>query len=384
MKKIGILGATGSIGLNTLDVIKNRPKDFRVIGLSAYNNVEAIAAQIVLFKPKIISLKDLEVIKRLEKLVDLSGIEVYTQDKGLLEIAVNDDIDLLVVATTGTASLKPVLEALKKGKTVALANKEPLVMAGEIIMRVEKESNGKIIPIDSEHNAIFQCLKNAETRDLKKIYLTGSGGPFRQLAKQELENVTVEMALKHPKWKMGKKISIDSATLMNKGLEFIEACWLFGLEPEQIDILVHPEAVIHSMVEFCDSAILAHMGITDMRLPIQYALDYPERKTNNFGSIDFLKIRQLTFYEPDTDKFPCLELAKYAACERGGKGCVLNAANEVAVSAFLQGAIQFTDIAEIVGKVLEKHTSVAHPALQEILVMDRWAREEADLFCYQQ
>ncbi len=383
MKNIAILGSTGSIGTNTLRVVQSRPGDFRVIALSAYRNMHLLARQIKLFRPKLISVKDEECIKELRELVDLSGIRVYTQDKGLLLIAKHKQVQTLVIATAGTVSLLPTLLAIECGKTIALANKEPLVMAGEILMQVVKKNKGRIIPVDSEHSAIFQCLHKEEKDSLRRIYLTGTGGPFRDFSKSDLEKVNLKMALKHPKWKMGKKITIDSATLMNKGLELIEARWLFDVPPEKIEIVIHPQAIIHSMVEFCDRSILAQLGVTDMRLPIQYALDYPRRCANKLKALDFFSLKSLSFFKPDLNKFTCLRIAKEAAKLEGSAGCVMNAANEIAVEAFLNEKIKFLKIPDVISKILKKHKFVKHPTLDDVFNLDEWARREAGLLCYQ-
>ncbi len=384
MKKIAILGSTGSIGTSTLRVIKERPRDFRIVGLSAYRNVRLLAEQIKVFKPKLVSVKDEQVIKQLEQLVDLSGVKVYTQEEGMVKIAACSDVELIVVATVGIISLLPVLEAIERGKIIALANKEPLVMAGEIVMDRLKKSKSRLIPVDSEHSAVFQCLRKENPLAVKRIILTASGGPFYDLPRERFKNITLKMALRHPKWKMGKKITIDSATMMNKGLELIEAGWLFDIPAEKIEIVIHPEAVIHSMVEFCDRSIIAQLGITDMRLPIQYALDYPERRNNNLDFVDFFKVKSLTFVKPDVNKFPCFLIARKAAEAAGSNGCVMNAANEVAVEAFLCAKIGFMEIANIISRVLKKHTMVCHPTLDEIFAFDAWARREARLLCYPQ
>lgn len=383
MKNIAILGSTGSIGTNTLRIIKNRPADFRVIGLSAYRNVRLLAKQIKLFRPKIVSVKDEYSIRQLRKLVDISGIRVYTQDKGLIKIATEKQVQTLIVATSGTISLIPTLLAIEQGKRIALANKEPLVIAGKIIMDVLSRNKGEIIPIDSEHSAIFQCLQQERKTALKRIYLTGSGGPLRNTTKRQLKRVSLDEALKHPKWRMGKKITIDSATMMNKGLELIEACWLFSVSVDKVEILIHPEAVIHSMVEFCDRSIIAQLGITDMRLPIQYALDYPQRKANNLKSVDFPRLKSLSFFKPDMNKFPCLRIAKKVAKMGGSSPAVMNAANEVAVGAFLADRIKFVDIPDIINSVLKKHKSVYRLSLDDVFRFDEWARGEAELLCCQ-
>ncbi|MFH1062561.1 MAG: 1-deoxy-D-xylulose-5-phosphate reductoisomerase [Candidatus Omnitrophota bacterium] len=383
MKNIAILGSTGSIGTNALKIVQSRPKDFNVIGISGYSNVRLLARQIKEFSPEIVSVKDEAVISKLEKLVRLKGIKVYPQQIGLDKIATNAKVKTLLVATSGIVSLKPTLEAIERGKTIALANKEPLVMAGQIVMERIKKTKGSIIPVDSEHSAIFQCLKQEAITKLRRIYLTGSGGPFRKFKKNQLAEVSLSMALNHPKWKMGKKITIDSATLMNKGLELIEACWLFDVAPEKIEVIIHPEAVIHSMVEFCDRSIIAQLGITDMRLPIQYAFDYPQRIANNLPSIDFLKTKALTFFKPDIDNFPCLAIAKQVAVKGGSSGAVMNAANEIAVQAFLSEKIKFIEISKVVASVLKKHNFIKQPVLDEIFKLDVWARREAELLCYQ-
>ncbi len=383
MKNIAILGSTGSIGTNTLRVIHSRPRDFRVIALSSYSNMHLLARQIKLFQPKIISVSDEHCIKKLRQLVNLSGIKVYTQDKGLEFIAKHKQVQTLVVATAGIVSLLPTILAIEHGKTIALANKEPLVMAGDILMKIVRKNKGRIIPVDSEHSAIFQCLHNEQKESFRRIYLTGTGGPFHNYAKKDLKKVNLKMALNHPKWKMGKKITIDSATLMNKGLELIEARWLFDVRPEMIEIVIHPEALIHSMVEFCDRSILAQLGVTDMRLPIQYALDYPLRCANKLKSPDFFGLKSVTFFKPDLNKFPCLAIAKKAAILGGSAGCVMNAANEIAVEAFLKEEISFLEIPDVISRVLEKHKFVKHPNLDKIFSLDKWARREAGLLCYQ-
>ncbi|MBU4305417.1 MAG: 1-deoxy-D-xylulose-5-phosphate reductoisomerase [Candidatus Omnitrophica bacterium] len=382
MKKIAILGSTGSIGTNALRIVREKPEEYRVIGLSAYRNVQLLARQIKLFKPKLISVKDVQGIKQLKVLVNLKGIKVFVQADGLGEIATHKEVERLVVATAGTISLVPVLEAIKAGKIIALANKEPLVMAGEIVMDAVRRKKGMIIPVDSEHSAIFQCLRKEDIRSLKRIYLTGTGGPFRNATRKYIRQAGPETALCHPKWKMGKKITIDSATLMNKGLELIEARWLFSVPEEKIEVLIHPEAVIHSMVEFNDRSVIAQMGIADMRLPIQYALDYPERKTNNLNELDFVKLKKLHFFKPDVKRFPCLAIAQKVARAGGSCGCVMNAANEIAVEAFLAKKIGFMDIPRVINSVLDKHIYAPHPNLEEILALDEWARKEAWALCY--
>ncbi len=383
MKGITVLGSTGSIGKNTLSVVEARPGDFRVRGLSCHSNVRALAAQIKKFKPAMVSVKDEKTAKALGRLVSLKGIKVYTGIPGMERLAEDPRSDTLVVATSGIAGLLPTLKAASRGKTIALANKETLVLAGPLVMAAVKKSKARILPVDSEHSAIFQCLRKEASKDLKRIYITGSGGPFRGYSLRKMREVTPEQALNHPKWKMGRKISVDSATMMNKGLEVIEACWLFNLPPEKIRILIHPEAVVHSMVEFNDGAVLAQMGVPDMRMPIQYALDYPRRKKSPARELDFTDLRQLTFQEPDSLRFPCLKTAFQVARIGGSSGCVMNAANEAAVYAFLDGKIPFLEIPRIISKVLGKHTVLKNPGLKELLDLDSWARKEADSLCPQ-
>ncbi|MBU0634257.1 MAG: 1-deoxy-D-xylulose-5-phosphate reductoisomerase [Candidatus Omnitrophica bacterium] len=384
MKKISVLGSTGSIGTNTLDVVRKNPAEFEVIGLSAYRNVKLFARQIKAFRPRIISVKDESIVRQLEQLVNLSGIKVCTGEEGLIRVATHPAVQTVVVATSGVISLRPTILAVEKGKNIALANKEPLVMAGQILMERVRKNKVRIIPVDSEHSAVFQCLQKEKTKNLKRIYLTASGGPFHNFSKEKLKNVTPDMALRHPKWKMGRKISVDSATLMNKGLEIIEARWLFDVAPDKIEVLIHPEAIIHSMVEFLDGSILAQLGIADMRLPIQYALYYPQRKDYSFGLVDFFKIQKLTFKKPDLNRFPCLKIAKKAASGADTNACVMNAANEVAVTAFLDSNLGFTKIAGVIANVLKKHKPVRNPGIDEIFTVDAWARKEAGLLCSQQ
>ncbi|MBU1087823.1 MAG: 1-deoxy-D-xylulose-5-phosphate reductoisomerase [Candidatus Omnitrophica bacterium] len=383
MKNIAILGSTGSIGTNALKIVRSRPRDFKIIGISGYSNIPLLAQQIKEFNPEIVSVKDDAVISQLEKKVSLKGIKIYAQNIGLDKIVTNKKVSIVLVATSGTVSLNPTLEAIERGKIIALANKEPLVMAGQIVMERIKKNKGTLIPVDSEHSAIFQCLKQEDIKQLRRIYLTGSGGPFKDFKKSQLAKVTLEMALKHPKWKMGKKITIDSATLMNKGLELIEARWLFDIAPEKIEVIIHPEAVIHSMVEFLDRSVIAQLGITDMRLPIQYAFDYPRRLANKLQSIDFIKTKALTFFKPNSDSFPCLAIARQAALKGGSSGAVMNAANEIAVEAFLLKKIKFIEIPKIVSAILKKHSFIKRPVLDEIFQLDIWARREAELLCYQ-
>lgn len=378
VKQIIVLGSTGCIGENTLDVVSRNKDKFKVIGLSAHSNTDLLARQIDKFSPEFVVIGDSKKAKILKGKTK-SGIKILAGQDGLSEL-LKKNSDLIVMAISGSGALLPLLEALENTKAVALANKEALVMAGPIIIKKAAEKKVKIIPVDSEQSAIFQCLKNEDKAALKKIYLTASGGPLKDVPEKDFFKVTPNKALDHPRWKMGKKISIDSATLMNKGLELIEAMYLFGLKSQEIEILIHPEAIIHSMVEFIDGVVLAQLAVTDMRIPIQFALTYPERITSGSKSLDLTRIKKLTFAKPDFKKFPCLRLAKEVSLAKGSASCVLNAANEEAVGAFLDGRISFIEIAKIIEKVLSKHSAVSCPDLEEILDIDTWARNEVK--CY--
>lgn len=374
MKKVAILGSTGSIGENTLDVISRFPEEFSVSGLSAFNNIDLLERQAKRFKPGVVAINK-EKVSNLNSRLN-SGIKITNLEQGIKSIVSSKETDIVMMAISGSAALLPLWEAVKAGKTIALANKEAIVMAGSIIMKKARETGAKIIPVDSEQSAIFQCLNGRDTKALKKVYLTASGGPLKTLAKDKFSKLKVKDVLKHPRWKMGKKITVDCATLMNKGLEVIEAMWLFDLKPEAIEVLIHKEAIVHSMVEFVDGSILAQLGATDMRLPIQYALSYPERFLSNVAEIDFVKLKQLTFEKPNFKKFPCLSLAYKAAREAESLPCVLNAANEICVSAFLEEKINFTKIPLIIEKVLLSHKKITEPCLEDIICADKWARQE--------
>lgn len=375
-RRISILGSTGSIGTQTLDVV-SQTKGISVEGLTANTNIDLLEQQIIRFQPPKVAVMDPKKAKELQERLNAKNIKtsVLSGIEGLSQIATLDEIDLVVTSVVGMIGLIPTLEAIDKGKNIALANKETLVVAGEIIMEKAREKGVMIYPVDSEHSAIFQCLRGNENEPIEQIILTASGGPFRTKSKKELEDVTVADALKHPNWDMGNKISIDSATMMNKGLEIIEAKWLFDLDIEQIKVLVHPQSVIHSMVEFADTSIMAQMGHPDMRGPIQYALNYPHRKPSNITRLDFNKYQTLTFEEADTVKFPCLELAIKAIKTGGTMPCVLNAANEIAVRAFLDEKISFVEIAKLIHDTMENHICINKPTLQQILASDQWARE---------
>lgn len=378
MKKISILGSTGSIGTQTLDVIERFPEDFQVVALAAGRNINLLEEQVRKFRPKIVTVMEEEQAKELSwRIRDLEG-EVLSGLEGLKQAAIYPEIEMVVVSVVGSIGVLPTLFAIEAGKTIGLANKETLVAAGEIVMRRAKEKGVAIIPIDSEHSAIFQSLQAGKRKELKKVILTASGGPFRNFTIDQLEGVTPEQALKHPNWSMGGKITIDSATLMNKGFEVIEAKWLFDLELDQIEVVVHPQSVIHSLVEFQDTSVIAQLGLPDMEVPIQYALTYPNRFANNLPSLDLIKIREMTFETPDLEKFSCLKYA-YDALKIGGTmPTVLNAANEIAVYAFLKKQIGFLTIPRILENIMSMHKEIICPNIEQILEIDQWARLEAD------
>ncbi len=376
-QRIVVLGSTGSIGTQTLEVASHLGRSFDVVGLSAYLSSEMgrLCGQVREFKPRAVAVRDE---KQARLIRGQTGLKrVWAGEEGLVRLAGMELCDIVVNGISGAAGLAPTLAAIKAGKRLALANKESLVVAGEVVMPLVKKHRAELIPVDSEHSAIFQCLKGEPTRSVKRLILTASGGPFRKVGLRRLKHITPAHALRHPTWTMGKKITIDSATLMNKGLEIIEAHWLFGLEGDKIDVLIHPQSIIHSMVEFVDGAILAQASLPDMRLPIQYALTCPERLTSPLATCDFAKLKQLTFHPPNLVKFPCLRLA-YEALKAGGTmPAVLNAANEVAAHAFLDERIGFHEIPKVIARAMRKHRVVAHPGLEDILEADRWARAAA-------
>jgi len=368
IKQLAVLGSTGSIGQQTLEVVRALPHRFHIVGLAGGKNVDLLAKQINEFKPGLVYFQDRQALARLTD----AEYEFLT----LEDIARHPQVDTVIIATSGRAGLSPTLAAVQAGKSVALANKEPLVMAGEIITNEAKLNEARILPIDSEHSAIWQCL-NGETQPATQLTLTASGGPFLHYSPAELSRVTVEQALSHPSWQMGKKVTIDSATLMNKGLEVIEAHWLFDMPLDNIRVLIHPQSIIHSMVEFVDGSIKAQLSYPDMRLPIQYALSYPERLPNpQLPRLDWSNIKDLTFEPPDLDTFPCLKLAVEAGRKGGTCPAVLCGADEVAVELFLSQRIKFIDIANLVEKALEQHQSIPYPTLDEIMAADTWAREK--------
>ena len=377
MKRIILLGSTGSIGLNTLQVVREYPDQFSIVGLVANSNIDSLLNQIKEFRPESVCCVDSNAALRFEKEVP-KGVRVYTGSSGVREVAQWKTGEVVLAASSGSSSLIPVMDAIRCGKDIALANKEILVMAGRIIMREAHERKVRLLPIDSEHNAIFQCLQGSRPDQVKRLLLTGSGGPLKDLPASEFKGISKEVVIRHPKWSMGKKISVDSATMMNKGLEMIEAQWLFGVASDQIKVLVHPEAVVHSMVEYIDGSIIAQLGPTDMKSPILHVLSFPDRYRSVSPGVDLTRLGPLHFMEPELQKFPCLGIAQDIARKSDSTlPCVLNAADEVAVDAFLRDEIDFTEIPIIIQKVIEAHHAINAPSLEQILDTDRWTRDEA-------
>jgi 1-deoxy-D-xylulose-5-phosphate reductoisomerase len=377
-KRLAILGSTGSIGVNTLDIVQQHPERFAVVGLAAGSNIELLEQQMRRFHPLYVSVFDLQRAKELRERTSDLPTEVFEGSTGACTIASFPEVDLVLSAIVGGAGLAPTLAAIRAGKNVAIANKEPLVMAGELVMR-EAQDRACILPVDSEHNAIFQALAGHNRGDIRRLILTASGGPFRTLAWEKFGAITVREALQHPNWRMGRKITVDSATLMNKGLEVIEARWLFGVSADHVDVVVHPQSIVHSLVEFVDGSVIAQLGIPDMRIPISYALNYPERLPNTLPSLDLIRIGTLTFESPDLKRFPCLRLGFEAVRASGTLPAVLNAANETSVEAFLNERIQFVDIPAVIEETLQRHAarSLVDGDIEVILDADRWAREMA-------
>lgn len=375
-RRVVVLGATGSIGESALKVAHDIPARMEIVGLAANRNARKLAEQANKVRPKAVCLVDESKLEELRDALDYQP-EIFCGPRGLVEIACLAEADMVLVAVVGTGGLQPALAAIEAGKDLAVASKEILVMAGEIVMREAAKKGVKVLPVDSEHNAIFQCLDGQRGSDVRRLILTASGGPFRQTAADQFDAITVEQALKHPTWNMGPKITIDSATLFNKGLEMIEAHWLFGVEMKRVEVVIHPQSIVHSMVEFSDGSVLAQLSHSDMCFPIQYAVTWPDRVPNSLPPLDFGKVRQLEFATPRYDDFPALNLARRAGDEGGTLPAVLNAANEIAVSAFLERKISFARIWQTVGTTMDRHTNVAHPDLDAILRADRWAREEA-------
>jgi 1-deoxy-D-xylulose-5-phosphate reductoisomerase len=380
MKRLSILGSTGSIGVNTLHIVSQFPERFEVVSLSAGLNIGLFKQQILQFRPKIVSVLNKELSESLRRGLPNVPVEIVHGVEGLIQVATHPEVDQVVSAIVGAVGLIPTLSAIKTGKNIALANKEPLVMAGKIVMEEAKRNHVQILPVDSEHSAIFQALLGHRKEDVHRLILTASGGPFLKLPFSRLHEVTVKEALNHPHWEMGKKITIDSASLMNKGLEVIEAHWLFNTPTEKIVVFIHPQSVVHSMVEFIDGSIVAQMGIPDMKIPISYALSFPERLNLSLTPLDLSKSDALTFSPPDPQRFPCLKLA-YQSIQIGETmPAILNAANEVAVSAFLEGSLKFTEIPLLLQRVMEEHEVKPAHTVEDILRADHWARERSKAF----
>ncbi len=382
MKSIAILGSTGSIGCNTLKTVEHL-KDFRVVALAAGSNTDVLADQIAKFQPALVAVKDEACAESLLRKLANNKLQVtklpkiLTGEEGLIAVATHEEAATIVSATVGAVGFVPTLRALEAGKRVALANKETLVMAGELMTKAARQSGAEILPVDSEHNALHQCLRGESVKEVKRLILTASGGPFRTKSKTQIENATRAEALNHPNWKMGDKITIDSATLMNKGLEVIEARWLFDFGADVISVVVHPQSVVHSMIEMVDGSVIAQLGVTDMKHAIQYALTFPTRQTGCLEPLDFTKFSQLTFEEPDLEKFPCLALAYKALRIGGTMPAALNAANEIAVQAFLDNKIRLSDIPRIIEAVMNEHTAQPASSLEIVLETDAFARARA-------
>ena len=377
MKKISILGSTGSIGRQTLDVISEHPEKFSVVGLSAGKNIELLKEQITKYRPLAVSVEDEESASSLASEMESSDTQLLFGQEGAETIAKMDEADIVVSAMVGASGLRPTLAAARSGKDIALANKESLVIAGEVLTSEVQKNSARLLPIDSEHSAIFQALQCGKRSHVKRLILTASGGPFLNTPRDKLDDVSVEVALNHPTWKMGKKITIDSATLMNKGFEVIEAKWLFGFDPEQISVWIHPQSIVHSMVEYIDGSVISQMGKPDMRIPIAFAISYPERISMNYVPVVPESFGELSFQDVDYSQFPALSLAFDALREGGTMPSVLNGANEVAVSAFLSGHMKFTGIVSTVKKVMELHKTEPANTLDAVLQSDLWARETA-------
>lgn len=376
-KNIAILGSTGSIGTQALDVIRQHSDKFQVKILTARSNADTLIQQALLFLPVMVVITDKNQVEKVKSALSNTKIKVYNDENALAEVVQSDEIDIVLTALVGYAGLLPTLKALEAKKTIALANKETLVVAGELVMNLAKQNQCAILPVDSEHSAIFQCLVGENYQNIEKIILTASGGPFRGKKREDLLHITKAQALKHPNWSMGAKITIDSASLMNKGLEVIEAKWLFELENEQIDVIVHPQSIIHSLVQFKDSSIKAQLGLPDMKLPIQYALGFPDRLKNDFERFNFLNYPQLTFESPDIQTFRNLFLAFEALKTGGNMPCILNAANEIAVEKFLNDTISFLQMSDLIENCMQKMTFIAKPTYQDYVDTDKATREMA-------
>lgn len=375
-RTIALLGSTGSIGTMTLDVVSAHPDQFRVAGLAAGRNTELLLEQIERYRPRLVSVATEEGARLVRERFG-SQVEVVIGPQGLVDVATMPEVDIVLTAVVGAAGLLPTLKALEAGKDIALANKETLVAAGHLVTALAKEKGCKVLPVDSEHSAIFQCLHTERPVDVEKIIVTASGGSFRDKTREEMAVATVKGALNHPNWSMGAKITVDSATLMNKGLEVIEAHWLFDMPYDRIEVVVHPESIIHSLVEFVDGSVLAQLGEPDMRMPIQYALTYPTRLPGPYKRLNLVEAAQLNFRAPDLVRFPCLGYCFDAGRAGGSMPTVLNAANEIANGLFLQEQIGFLDIERVIATVMDRHSVLSHPSLDEVLEADAWARQEA-------
>ena len=381
MHRIALLGSTGSIGDSTQDVIRRLGDGYQLVAVAAGRNWEKVARQVEEFRPKMVAIADEDAASCLASELNGSDVQVLAGTKGICEIAGHPDVDLVVLGISGAAALPAAVAAIKSGKRLCLANKEALVIAGQIMTTLAREFDAQIIPVDSEHSALFQSLKAGRKGEVKKLLLTASGGPFRCTPKEELAKVTPDQALKHPTWNMGNKITIDSATMMNKSLEIIEARWLFDVSPDQIEVVIHPQSIVHSMVEFCDGSVIAQLGLPDMRVPIQLAITYPDRMESPVAAPDWSEIGTLTFDQPDHERFPSLQMGYRAAREGGTLGAVMNAANEIAVEQFFNRRISFTQIFDLVADVMQSHDVVDDPELEDVFAADRWSRKKAGEWC---
>jgi len=378
-RRLAILGSTGSIGTQALDVVRRHPEQFEIYALTANRQVDLLISQAREFLPEIVVIADEAYYETLKESLKDLPIKVWTGDESISQVVESTPIDIVLTAMVGYSGLLPTINAIKSGKTIALANKETLVVAGELITKLAIENKTPILPVDSEHSAIFQCLVG-EHSPVEKIILTASGGPFKNFEKEQLKMVTKHQALKHPNWNMGAKVTVDSASLMNKGFEMIEAKWLFGLDPSQIQVVIHPQSIIHSMVQFEDSSIIAQLGMPDMRVPIQYALSYPKRLKANFERVDFFRIGTMTFEEPDIKKFRNLDFAFQSIHKGGNMPCVLNAANEIVVSAFLNDRIGFLEMSNVIEETMEKATFIQNPSYDDYVESNKEAREIAESY----
>ncbi len=381
MHRIALLGSTGSIGDSTQDVIRRLGDGYQLVAVAAGRNWEKVARQVEEFRPKMVAIADEDAASCLASELNGSDVQVLAGTKGICEIAGHPDVDLVVLGISGAAALPAAVAAIKSGKRLCLANKEALVIAGQIMTTLAREFDAQIIPVDSEHSALFQSLKAGRKGEVKKLLLTASGGPFRCTPKEELAKVPPDQALKHPTWNMGNKITIDSATMMNKSLEIIEARWLFDVSPDQIEVVIHPQSIVHSMVEFCDGSVIAQLGLPDMRVPIQLAITYPDRMESPVAAPDWSEIGTLTFDQPDHERFPSLQMGYRAAREGGTLGAVMNAANEIAVEQFFNRRISFTQIFDLVADVMQSHDVVDDPELEDVFAADRWSRKKAGEWC---